>query len=268
MSDHTQYHGAPDSVPERHAAPAAETRNASLPDTQIKVDKLPSKGLAYPAGVEIHYQPYTFGEVKSFSQSKGKMSSSHTMERVLSGIFVTGMDKGDLTFFDFLYVSLLRRLSTMNAIEFRLGVGCPSCQAPVSHTFSWEGLVFEDIPAPKLPIIVDICGTPEVKFKPLTVGQYQELSRLGLDEDPVAVAAMQSSLDFEQAKVLFDKAIGEDAALLDEIDRLLYHDLKPARVTCGTCNHQFNAALDDEASLISPFRKSNPTSGTRIRFGD
>lgn len=242
--------------------------NPTLPDTQIKVDRLPSKGLAYPQGVEIHYQPYTFGEVKSFSQSKGKMSAAHSMERVLAGIFVAGMDKGDLTFFDFLYISLLRRLSTMNAIEFRLGVGCPNCAQPVTHTFSWEGLVFEDIAAPKLPIIVGLCGREEVRFTPLTVSQYQELSRLGIDEDPVAVAAMQSSLDFEDAKPLFHGAIGSDAALLDEIDRLLYHDLKPAVVKCDHCSHQFNAALDDEASLISPFRKSSSTTGARIRFGD
>lgn len=244
------------------------TTNANLPDTQIKVEKLPSKGLAYPQGVEIHYQPYTFGEVKSFSQSKGKMSPSHNMERVLKGIFVTGMPKGDLTFFDFLYISLLRRLSTMNAIEFKLGVGCPHCGSPVTHTFSWEGLVFEDIPAPKLPVIVNICGKSDVRFSPLTVSDYQELSRTGRDEDPVAIAAKQSSLDFDQALELFDAAIGEDAALLDEIDRLLYHDLKPVQVECGTCATKFNAALDDEASLISPFRKSNATSGSRIRFGD
>lgn len=255
-------------VNEAAATAVTPVENTSLPDTQIRVTDLPSVGRAYPQGTEIHYKPYTFGEVKSFSQSKGKMSAAKSVERVLSGINVVGMDKNDLTFFDFLYISLLRRLSTMNAIEFKLGVGCPSCGSPVSHTFSWEGLVFEDLPAPKLPIIVDICDKADVRFTPLTVAQYQVLTRNKQDEDPVAIAAMQSSLDFNDAYKTFSDAIGDDAALLDEIDKLLYHDLKPAQVTCATCNHNFNAALDDEASLISPFRKSESTTRNRIRFGD
>jgi len=264
MSEYEQNHVEQNTAP----APAPETPNQNLPDSQIKVEKLPSKGLSYPEGVEIHYQPYTFGEVKAFSQSKGKMSAAHSMDRVLKGIHVAGMDKTELTFFDFLYISLLRRLSTMNAIEFKLGVGCPACGSAVTHTFSWEGLVFEDIPAPKLPIIVSLCGKTDVRFKPLTVGQYQELSRRQLDDDSVAIAAIQSSLPFDEAMQLFADAVGDDAALLDEIDRLLYHDLKPAAVACGNCEHKFSAALDDEASLISPFRKSNSASGARIRFGD
>jgi hypothetical protein len=249
-------------------AVAVPDTKSSLPDTQIRVTDLPSVGRAYPDGTEIHYKPYTFGEVKAFSQSKGKMSAAKSVERVLSGIDVNGMAKEDLTFFDFLYISLLRRLSTMNAIEFKLGVGCPKCHKPVTHTFSWEGLIFEDLPAPKLPIIVDICDKADVRFTPITVKQYQELTRKQQDEDPVAIAAMQSSLDFDEAYKTFSDAVGDDAALLDEIDKLLYHDLKPAQVTCVHCNHNFNAALDDEASLISPFRKSESASRARIRFGD
>tara|TARA_B100000700_G_scaffold311500_2_gene393613 strand:+ start:71697 stop:72377 length:681 start_codon:yes stop_codon:yes gene_type:complete len=225
-------------------------------------------GKAYPDGVEIHYKPYTFGEVKSFSQSQGKMTMAKRIDQILSGVEITGMSKEDLTFFDFVYISLLRRLTTMNAIEFTLSVGCPNCGAPVKHQFSWEGLVFDDMPAPKLPVVVDICGHQDVKFMPLTVGQYKELARLGIAEDEVAIAAMTSSLDFKAARELFYDALGDDAALLGEIDKLLFHDLKPAKATCKACETQFLAALDDEASLITPFRKSESATGSRVRFGD
>lgn len=247
--------------------PAAPTENRNLPSTSVKVTTMPSMGKAYPDGVEIHYQPYTFGEVKSFSQSQGKMTMSKRIDQILSGIDVVGMAKEDLTFFDFIYISLLRRLTTMNAIEFTLAVGCPSCGAPVKHQFSWEGLVFDDLPAPSLPVVADICGQQDVKFMPLTLGQYKELSRLGLEEDEVAIAAMTSSLDFKAARDLFHGALGDDAALLGDIDKFLFHDLKPAQATCKACDTPFLAALDDEASLITPFRKSEPTSGSRVRFG-
>ncbi|MDK1290208.1 hypothetical protein [Pseudoalteromonas umbrosa] len=246
----------------------ASTENRNLPSTAVTVTGLPSMGKAYPDGVEIHYQPYTFGEVKSFSQSQGKMTMSKRIDQILSGIHIVGMEKDELTFFDFIYISLLRRLTTMNAIEFTLSVGCPNCGAPVRHQFSWEGLVFDDLPAPKLPIIVDICGRQDVKFMPLTLGQYKTLSRLGLEEDEVAIAAMTSSIEFKEAQTLFHGALGEDAALLGEIDKLLFHDLKPAQATCKACDTPFLAALDDEASIITPFRKSDSAAGSRIRFGD
>lgn len=246
----------------------APTQNINLPSTAVKVTTLPSTGKAYPVGVEIHYQPYTFGEVKSFSQSQGKMTMSKRIDQILTGIDIVGMNKEDLTFFDFIYISLLRRLTTMNAIEFTLSVGCPNCGSPVKHQFSWEGLVFDDLPAPKLPIIADLCGHQDVKFMPLTLGQYQELSRRGLEEDEVAIAAMTSSLDFTQARELFHGALGEDAALLGDIDKLMFHDLKPAQATCKACETPFLAALDDEASIITPFRKSESATGSRVRFGD
>ena len=36
----------------------------------VNVNDLPSKFKPYPQGVEISYTPYTFGELKKFSQSK------------------------------------------------------------------------------------------------------------------------------------------------------------------------------------------------------
>ncbi|TMP46316.1 hypothetical protein CWB96_00345 [Pseudoalteromonas citrea] len=244
--------------------------NNTLPDTMVKIKQLPSGGIAYPDGIEIHYKPYTFGEVKMFSQAKGNMSSAKSTENILQGIHVSGMEKGQLTFFDFLYIALLRRLSTMNAIEFSLNVACPECQHTNQHQFSWEHLRFEDIAAPKLPIITDLCGIQDIKFMPLTVSEYLELTKLNADDDPIAIAAKQSSLDYHLAYNTFKNALGDDASTLDDIDKLLYHDLKPITVTCSNsqCGAQFPAALDDEASLISPFRKSQSTDGARIRFGD
>ncbi|MDW7551287.1 hypothetical protein J8Z24_21580 (plasmid) [Pseudoalteromonas sp. SCSIO 43201] len=248
----------------------APDRESNLPDTMVKVAQLPSRGLAYPVGTEIHYKPYTFGEVKMFSQAQGTMSSAKSTEKILNGISVEGMDREDITFFDFLYIALLRRLSTMNAVEFNLNVECPQCQHSVQHQFGWENLQFEDLAAPKLPVIADLCGMTDVKFKPLTVGQYLELTRRNADEDPVAIAAMQSSLDYKLAYNLFNNAIGDDAATLEDIDKFLYHDLKPMAVTCANteCGIVFSASLDDEAALINPFRKSEPTTGSRVRFGN
>ena len=69
----------------------------------------------YPKGVKISYRPFTFGEIKQYSQSVFDPSSK--FKWLLQGIEVEGMNKEDLTVCDFTYITLLRNLNTFSEVN-------------------------------------------------------------------------------------------------------------------------------------------------------
>jgi hypothetical protein len=247
-----------------------------LPEVNIKVDHLPSKGLAYSGKYpKVSYRPYTFGEIKKINQDKG-LSAKNRLEMVLSGIDCS-FDKLELTISDLLYVGLLRKISTIGS-DINLTVSCAKCKKPINENIGGaKGLIeFEDIKAPSLPIEADFSNGKSYEFSPLTVKEYFDL----LDESPdkldeIAMMARQcKNHDFQETYEFFQGLMPIDRLLLEEIEKYLDHGLKPIKLKCKNkssdsiiCSHETSVELDGGQALLTPFRGDQESISNRIHFG-
>jgi hypothetical protein len=237
-----------------------------IPEINIQVTSLPSKSLAYLENTIIKYRPYTFGEIKKVSQSK--LSIRDSFELVLSGIETNLGSKYDLTVSDVLYLGLLRKLSTLGSNKVNLPYTCSQCNNKSSHILDIQNdLEFDDIKAPKLPIIAEF-SNKVIEFMPITVNKFFYLMDKGLEKDELAIMAIQATnLDFEESYKFFQNITGEDIFLAEQIDQDLYHGLKPVSFECSQCKSKIKFELDGGEALILPFREYKESIKTRIHYG-
>lgn len=234
----------------------------------LEITELPSKFLAYPEGSKISYRPYTFGEVKVFNSSKVGLDVN--MEFVLKGIECS-FDKKDLTLSDFLYIGLLRKLSTFGTSKFSIDFICinKECKEKNTVQFTSEDIDFEELKIPELPIIFDSLKG-ELHFAPITVGEYIELVKEGKAEDEFELMIRQcknlKSVN-ETREVLYDLPTS-DGLILEQVDVHLYHEIKPFEFKCKKCNHNNIVAVEGGQTFVYPFReKRSANAKSRIHFG-
>jgi hypothetical protein len=247
-----------------------------VPVVEIAVEKLPSKGIAYPKGTQVQYRPFLFGEVKQLSGSKLSVKESYM--HILKGVEAS-IDPMDLTLADVMYLGLLRKISTLGSTEIVARYTCEKCRKPSRIVFKTDEVEFDDIKAPGLPMEVDFSfGT--VKFSPLTLRQFLDLYEAGKSEDDTALFAAQAlEGDFEDLYKKFFNAGPSDSAMLMDVDQYLYHGLKPLTRPCPTlvddpqgggqkrCGNRVEIELDGGQALLMPFRPDRGTQQNRIRFG-
>jgi hypothetical protein len=254
----------------------------SLPVLEVKV--LPSKFLPYPKAAKIAYNPYTFGEIKKFSQSK--FSPRGKYEFILEGI-KTNFDKMLLTFSDFLYLALLRKISSLGNSKFQVIYLCEECGFRNEALFNINEIDFKDLEVPELPLVVDIAGT-EMHFSPLTIGAYFDLIDKNLFADQMAVYAKQCiNLPYDQAFKLVYSASADDGVVLEEIDKMVYHSIAPKKIKCNNterkmseldgegkeievvrpCDHENSIEIDSPEVVVLPFRPDRESIKSRISFG-
>lgn len=270
-------------VPKLDNPPTVEKKEPYLP--VINLSDLPSKFLAYPKGVEISYHPYKFGELKKFSQSK--LSLKQRYEFILDGIIVNGMKKEKLTFNDFLYIALLRKLSSVGAYEILIKFNCIKCGFENNHHVKLDALEFDDIEVPELPAHL-VINDKELSFSPLTVEDFFALFKEGKESDPTGILAMQCrNRHFKEAYDIIFNANPEDSELLDELNRMFYHGLATMKIGCKNkdalvkdiidgieieknvhCEHINKIELGDPDLIVQPFRRDGRTAKDRIRFGN
>lgn len=237
------------------------------PMITIKCTDLPSKGLPYPVGSEASYRPLTFGEVSVLAESK--MSHSKNMDFLLEGI-ETSFDEQDLTLSDFLYLCLLRKMSTCETPKVQSSKFCTSCRKKSIFVFDIHELDFHDLKAEKLPITLN----KEIEFAPITISKYKELVTLGKEEDPVYVlAAACISMNLEDAHEMAYNSTASRAKTLQKIDELLYHGVKPYTYKCGNkvddvvCGNEISVSLLGGEGDLKPFRDADSTDEDVIEFG-
>ena len=255
----------------------------SVPWIELDVKKLPSRGVAYPQGSIIKYRTYTHGEMRQFSIQNPNPTQS--IEMALSGLEITGFDKMQLTILDAFYIGLLRKVSTMSGLQVEVPYVCEACEKVNKRVFSNEDIEFEDLSeeVTSLPIRTELGGV-EVAFTLLTVKSFLDLQRGRYNKDinggkPDALsieALMIENLPFDRAyKLLYNLDNEEDISVLEEIDQLLKHDIKPLKATCTQeldnkqiCNHVNLIKLEGREALIRPFRGGDRNPRARIRFGN
>jgi len=264
-------------LPETQSAQSKPETN--LPTVGLNIEKLPSRNLAYPKNCEISYTPYSLGEVKQISKSKN-MSTKDRIHKIASGIICTGHSVKDLTVPDLTYIGMLRQISTLGTPKVVLNYVCAKCGEKGRHIVDVQNdLEFDDLlikygDEASLPIEGEF-SFGVVQFRPLTVKQYLKMLQNGQEHDEIAKLANESNLPFDEAvKKFSDTKNVTDMRLLDAIDRLLFHGLKPIRFECknkeedgSTCGNRIAIELDGGQALLLPFRESNDDIENLINIG-
>jgi hypothetical protein len=245
----------------------------------IQVDKIPSNFKPYNMSKGgIFYKPYTYGELLYFNQSK--MDVPTMIEFVLKGVSAP-FPVMDLAYFDYLFLSVLRRMVTFETNVFSIVAICEECGLPISIKKDLAELDFDDLKA-DLPVILP---TPEgdLQFYPLTVGKYCELYRQGLlDNDLQLLSSQVINKPFPVANKILSELTGDVLFELPKIDDHLTFGIKSLEVKCenevekindngerekGICDHINFVDPFDRESVIVPFRTPRHVDGGSIRFG-
>lgn len=235
----------------------------------INVTELPSRFLSYPIGTKISYRPYSWGESKKSAQSN--MSFKEHVDFVLKGIYADGLtNMYDLTYHDFLYLSLLRRLHTVGKSDATISFNCAECGEYNNWTVNNFDFEFNDATIPELPVNIEINGK-KYSFGYLTLKKIIPLVDNNLEKDSVALLAArcinrpfdEAYSDFDSESMTFD-----DGILLEEISKMLYHGMKPMNFVCKSCKYNNSTILDIKQIIISPFRDKEGNFGNRITFGN
>lgn len=251
---------------------AVALKSDYLPFITINVADLPSKGLFYPEDASIKYYPYTFEEVKMFSQSK--MDSKDRFNFVLTGM-ETSFDKYQLTVSDFMYLGILRNMSTLEAKKLSIVYYCTDCSKENTVTEEITNFDFDELNDVKLPYIKEF-SFGKYEFRPLTVEMIIELTDNKLYKDEFAIATMQSMMNlndknasekFIETYNKFKYAKLEDGVIFEEISTELYHGIMAKNFTCKECSAVNKVLIDggDGDVFISPFRESTESDPTRVR---
>lgn len=257
---------------------ATQDTNHSIPDVNLKVKELPSRALSYPEGCEISYQPYSFGEIKRISKSKN-MSMRKSLEEILSGV-ETSFDIDELTIADALYIGLLRKISTLGSNKVILRYMCGKCKQEGRHTIAVNELEFDEIlneyddKEACLPIEAEFTFGL-VKFNPLRVCDYLKMIDSNVEDDVIAKSAYEADGEFDERYKQFESIRNpQDAEILDTVDKMLFHGLKPVKFNCKNklqtekvCDNKVRLELDGGQALIMPFREREDNVKSRIRLG-
>lgn len=226
---------------------------------------LPSQFKVYPKGTVIKYRPYAFGEIKKFNQS-GK-SMLDVFQTAMEGVTVEGMKLEDITYSDALYVSLLRKISSLGDTRFKVTYICSSCGKPVTDSVESTKIGFDELNVPKLPVIAEL-STGSLAFSPMTYGSFIKLAKDKNTNDEVAILAMMCvNKSFDEAYNLIYNASAGEGMVLEHVDKLLYHGLQRIKFKCGNCGQEDKVALDGRDALIGPFCELDQYVKSRVRFG-
>lgn len=248
----------------------------NTPKFTLKANDLPSQGKPYPE-VEIGFNTYSFGEILNFNESK--MSGVALVDFLEEGV-TSNVPFDDLSYDDFLYVSLLRKLNSMPGDQYKIRFACKKCQKVQDSMFSVVG--FDDLKVPSFPLIVDLeesdkpltmdAEIPDfLEFGVLTVGNYKHLAKKDLLSDKVAALAVTvRNMEFDLAYKIIKDATGDLSEALTEVNKMLYHSISDLEISCNdkSCGHlNYVDLTDHKESVILPFRERQSTPSSRIRFG-
>lgn len=252
-----------------------------IPWITINIADLPSRGVAYPKDAKVRYRTYSFGEVKMSSVSTPEIVQ--LVEGTLKGIETEGFAKDQLTFLDVLYLGVLRKVSTTQGGIYTIPFTCEECGEQGEAKFSEKSLEFTSMneEVTELPLVVTIAGR-EVHWAPLTVKDFLLLQKgrwkkdiIGGEPERSSMLALEiKNMEFKEAyDLLFNLRNDDDIAVVEEVDSMLMHDLKPIESVCKAdkdgriCNHTNKITLAGREAIIRPFRDGKSSARSRIRVG-
>jgi hypothetical protein len=266
-----------------------------------QVEVLPSRFLAYPQDATIYFEPSTLGDVIKASQSKVSLGMRY--KEKLKKIH-TNFPKEKLTYYDFLWISVLMDISTFGNNELNITFICENKECGKSNKFKFKknkigfydlGIDIDnnpDLPDFKLPVKVPT-STREYQFTPYNMEDLFFLDLKKLMGDPIALYAVQvrnnthtdaeiqaysdkHEMDFAQAekelrfnqiyKELNEAPFGE-VDWLTELEQLFNHGVIPVKRKCSSCKHENSVEIDGGAILVESFRGHNEFIRSKVIFG-
>ena len=126
-----------------------------IPDIEIDVSKLPSRGLSYPKNAKVKYRTYMHGEIRKASTST--LGIENSLKNAIDGIDAS-FGVNNLTLMDAIYISILRKVSTLNSMKFEVPFMCSKCSSMGKGRFSHTDIEFNDVnkDVESLPLYVTI----------------------------------------------------------------------------------------------------------------
>lgn len=236
----------------------------------IESNFLPSKGLSYlPLKPTINYKPYTYGELKAINSQR--LPPLKLIELEIESLKCSEMKIENLTVPDFYYILLHRKIVTYGDNLSRCPIvwKCQYCNSKQTNEINIQQLEFADLQVPELPIEVTLSNNKILRFSPITVRNYKELLKADTLKDPNRILACQC-LNYpmnEAYNIIFNSSLAQDGELLDEVDRLLFHDIKPVEYKCSQCEAKNSINLGGDNSLLLPFHSDKDLIRNRIKFG-
>jgi hypothetical protein len=233
----------------------------------VSVKRLPSNFLAYPDDVKISYKTYRWGDVKRVSSTKYEEKT--LIPFISLGIKVSSIAEpefqiNDLTLSDFLYIGLLRKLSTFGTEKFRLSTACVKCDSEITKEIPWNKLEFDELEMKKLPVMLTLTNGALLKFNPLTVKHYLELLEEEAENDEIKAMFKslvgKSVISYEN----FHDLPLDDGRDIDEINDILYHGLEDIICECPKCEYKNRVSVDGKETLLRPAIPSQEAKASRI----
>lgn len=231
---------------------------------------LPSNNLQYPDGVNIHYYPFSFGEILKINQSN--LDNFAMWKDILEGVDVQGMLAEDLTFYDVVYLGWRRKTSSLGASIVDVISYCPNCDTKNMAAIDLTKLEFVDVNIKAMPIKTKICDI-ELHFNFITIKNYLELVAKELHTNVLAIYAKSvTNKSYEEAYDIISSATGNDLDKIEVLNTILYHGVKPIDVTCKNedcvCKYVVEISNSQEAEIVKPFRRQEDVIRDEISFGN
>lgn len=260
--------------------------NSPMTEMTVEAKDLPSRGLGYPDGLVIRYRSYSFGEIKKVSTTND-IDLPQIIEVVMSGISIDGgFDKYKLSFVDMLYIGLLRRVSSQGHMKYQMPYSCEKCEQVSQAIFGSGDIDFQEISeeVPSLPIEVELGGTtfqfnfPTVQNMLDVKGARKDKKKAKKSAALEITASTVINMDAETAYAKLEAITDPDEMeVLNEIDKLLFHDIKPVKAICKSkvedengitsiCNFENFVSIEGKELLVRPFRDGEAPARNKIRF--
>lgn len=234
-----------------------------LKKVSIEAKQLPSGFGFYPKGTQVRFVPMTTKEISILNESD--LNSELIFKHALSNIQTRVIEPRDLTFSDFVFISLQRRLYSQTEILCTLDTVCPECGKKIVDEFDFNDIEFEEPKDNRLQRCQLSGYTVEVG--PLTIGNMLDMleSENGVNTidtlahsikkiyipDSEATTVPEKDL-FPLAQKIIENTWGQEREILNYIDTLQTHGMKPREIKCSNCNYTWKEDLGTADALIFP----------------
>lgn len=250
---------------------AKDTKKEKYSCEWIKLNMdLPSRGLSYPKNFSIEYKKYSFREIEFFNSEIIDYLEKEKIDFALSGI-KTSFDPLDLSYYDFIFINILRKLKTWSKNYFNLSFVCPYCNEKNENIKTNLNLIeIKDISEEikELPLITKI-NNENLEIGLLTLRDVLNLIEINEVNNPLYnFAALIKNKKLEDSYNLLNEiSNGDDIDLVNYINSLMDMNKGIIEVKCNKCNKSIEAKVKDLTAIAEPFHESERSLRDRISFG-
>jgi hypothetical protein len=177
------------------------------------------------------------------------------------------MDKHQLAYYDFIYIALLRKISSFHDDLFVYDYECYQCGTKNTISGRLSEIEFDELHVPALPVRVTSDSGVELQFLPFTVGAFIELQKIQSKDQADIVASQVSNMSLAEAKPILTAATGDFLRAISYADEVMNFGITSIKRNCVECKAVNTLSMEDPEIFISPFRGSDGLVGSRISFG-